>query len=155
MLTFHQILIQKKVTISVAESCSGGNIAHCITKESGSSVYFNGGVVAYQNEVKHHVLNVNPHDIEKYGAVSETVAKQMAQGVRELLKTNFSISTTGIAGPTGGSIEKPIGTVWIGVSSNNGTFAEKFIFSGTRIEVIEKSSKKALEMLRKEVLKED
>ena len=152
MLTLHEILTQKEVTLSVAESCSGGNIAHTITQESGSSVYFYGGVVAYQNKVKEHVLNVNSIDIEQFGAVSEPVAEQMANGVRMLLKTDYAVSTTGIAGPNGGSLEKPVGTVWIGVSSKNNTFAKKFIFSGSRIEVIEKSTKKALQMLENVVL---
>jgi len=155
MQRLHVWLTQRNKTLSVAESCSGGNIAHIITSNSGSSAYFIGGVVAYQNAVKQNVLNVKAADLKTYGAVSETVAIQMASGVRALLNTDYSISTTGIAGPTGGSDEKPVGTVWIGISSMNGTYAQKFIFSGTRSEVIEKSTKKALQMLEDLAFKEE
>ena len=147
-------LIKRTWSFSTAESCTGGNIAHQITLIPGSSDYFKGSVVAYSNAVKENVLSVNSSDIEKYGVVSETVACQMADGVRELLKTDFAVSTTGIAGPTGGNKEKPIGTVWIGVSSFSKTFAKKFRFDGNRTEVIEKATQKALEMLVNEVSKE-
>jgi len=155
MQRLHVWLTQRNKTLSVAESCSGGNIAHIITSNSGSSAYFIGGVVAYQNAVKQNVLNVKALDLEMYGAVSETVAIQMASGVRVLLNTDYSLSTTGVAGPKGGSDEKPIGTVWIGISSMSGTYAQKFNFSGTRSEVIEKSTKKALQMLEDLVFKEE
>ncbi|TAD98028.1 MAG: competence/damage-inducible protein A [Bacteroidetes bacterium] len=118
-------LVEKKMTISTAESCTGGFLAHQFTKQAGSSKYFKGGIVAYANEVKKDQLGVSENDLEEFGAVSEQVAKAMAENVRLRYKTDIGIATTGIAGPDGGSPEKPVGTVWIAFSDKNGTTARK------------------------------
>lgn len=148
---FGEILRDKGVTISTAESCTGGYIAHLITSVAGSSAYFKGSVVSYADEVKIKVLGVNPSDIEARGVVSETVVIQMAEGVRKLLGTDYAVSTSGIAGPDGGTPEKPVGTVWIGVATPDKTFARKFVFSFTRERNIAKAAAKALELVLKEV----
>ena len=148
---FGQTFLDKGVTISTAESCTGGYIAHLITSVPGSSGYFKGSVVSYANEVKIKVLGVNPADIEREGVVSENVVIQMAAGVKELLGTDYAVSTSGIAGPDGGTPEKPVGTVWIGVATPDKTFARKFVFSFTRERNIAKASAKALELVLNEV----
>lgn len=144
---FGGLMKKKGVTVATAESCTGGYMAHLITLVSGSSAYFKGSVVAYSNEVKEKVLGVNPEDIARYGAVSETVVKQMAEGVRKLTGADYAVSTSGIAGPTGGTPEKPVGTVWIGVAMPGKTIAKRFVFSFTRERNIAKAAVKALEML--------
>ena len=111
------LLKERKLTISCAESCTGGLIAKTITDVSGCSEIFMGGVVSYANDVKTNVLGVSAEDIKSYGAVSESVAKQMAYGVRRVCGTDIGISTTGIAGPDGGTPEKPVGTVYVGFSN--------------------------------------
>ncbi len=110
------LLINKKLTISCAESCTGGLVAKRITDVCGCSEVFYGGVVSYANEVKEGVLKVSRSTLEEYGAVSENTAKEMAKGVKELCKTDIGISTTGIAGPDGGTKNKPVGTVYVGFS---------------------------------------
>ncbi|MFI3331116.1 MAG: CinA family nicotinamide mononucleotide deamidase-related protein [Rikenellaceae bacterium] len=143
------LLRAKGKTVSVAESCTGGDIARSITSVSGASEYFMGGVVAYDNSVKHNVLGVNMEDIQAHGAVSERVVCQMAEGVRRVMNTDFGVATSGVAGPTGGSERTPVGTVWIAVSSDKGVRAEKFRFSFTRERNVSKSTAKAMEMLVK------
>ncbi len=140
-------LRESGVSVACAESCTGGNIAHLITSVPGASAYFKGGVVAYANEVKENVLGVRREDLEKYGAVSEAVALQMAQGVRHITGAQWGVSTTGVAGPDGGTPEKPVGTVWIGVAGPNGAEARKFVFSHTRERNIGRASLKALQLL--------
>lgn len=135
------------VTVAAAESCTGGNVAHLITAVPGSSRYFLGGVVSYANNVKVRTLGVRAEDLQKYGAVSEPVALQMAQGVRELTGADFAVSTTGVAGPDGGTPQKPVGTVWIAVAGPKGARAQQFHFSATRERNIAKASVKALELL--------
>lgn len=147
-----EVLRKKKVTIATAESCTGGEIAHLLTSVPGSSDYFKGAVVSYANEVKVNVLGVNVTDIEKEGAVSETVVLQMAEGVRKLMGTDYAVSTSGVAGPEGGTPEKPVGTVWIGVATPEKTFAKKFVFSFTRERNIAKASVKALELVMTEAM---
>lgn len=144
---FGQILRKKGVTVATAESCTGGEIARMITSVPGSSAYYKGSVVSYANEVKINVLGVNAGDIEREGAVSETVVLQMAEGVRKLMGTDYAVSTSGVAGPDGGTADKPIGTVWIGVATPQGSFAKKFVFSFTRERNIAKAAAKALELL--------
>ena len=146
------ILKSRKATISTAESCTGGNIAHLITSISGCSSYFKASVVAYSNEIKANVLAVNPSDIDKYGAVSEEVVKQMADGAMRIFNTDYAIATSGIAGPDGGTIEKPVGTVWIAVASKDRTWAGKFIFSNDREINIRRASSTALDCLRRFLL---
>ena len=142
---------QKKISLSVAESCTGGYIAHLITSQAGSSVYFKGGVVAYDNAVKCDVLNVQEKDLIKSGAVSQTVVEQMARGVRELLHTDVAVATSGIAGPTGGTDEKPVGTVWIAVATSSQVISRLFQFGTFRDRNITRASLEALAMI-KEVL---
>ena len=135
------------VSVSCAESCTGGSIAHMITSLPGASAYFMGGVVAYSNEVKKNVLGVNAQDLEKYGDVSEQVARQMAEGARRVLGTQYAVSTTGIAGPDGGTKEKPVGTIWMAVAGPNGTIAEKMLISHTRERNIGRGSVHAIQLL--------
>lgn len=134
-------------TVACAESCTGGNIAHLITSVPGASSYFLGGVVSYANDVKIKALGVNKNDLEKFGAVSEQVALQMAQGVRRVTGAEYAVSTTGVAGPDGGTPQKPVGTVWIAVAGPNGATAQKFLFSHTRERNIGKASVTALRLL--------
>ena len=141
-----QLQLLKK-TIACAESCTGGNIARLITAVPGASAYFMGGVVAYNNRVKEQVLRVAAEDLEKYGAVSEPVALQMAQGVRRITGADFAVATTGVAGPGGGTVEKPVGTVWIAVAGPKGAKAKKFLFSRTRERNIGRASVSALGLL--------
>lgn len=148
---FGKIFRERGVTIATAESCTGGYIAHLITSVPGSSDYFKGSVVSYANEVKIKVLGVNSNDLDREGAVSETVVLQMAEGVKKLLGTDYAVSTSGIAGPDGGTPEKPVGTVWIGVATPVKTFARKFVFSFTRERNIAKAGAKALELVLQEV----
>ena len=138
-------------TVSTAESCTGGNIAHVFTSLPGSSAFFKGSVVAYANEVKENVLQVNPADIEVFGAVSRQVVEQMAVGARKLLKTDVAIATSGIAGPTGGSDEKPIGTTWIAVCSDEQVLSREFRFGKLREQNILRATQAAL-LLLKEIL---
>jgi len=141
-------------TLSTAESCTGGYISHMLTSIPGSSAYFNGGAVTYSNQAKMEVLGVDEASLETYGAVSETVAIQMAEGARRIFHTDFAIATTGIAGPDGGTEEKPVGTVWIGISGPSGSFAQRFRMGDHRERNIRKSAMQGLQMVRKEILKE-
>lgn len=145
--TLGERLLQNGKTVATAESCTGGNIAHLITLIAGSSQYYKGSIVSYANEVKEEVLGVCAEDLQQYGAVSEEVVKQMAEGVKRLLKTDYAIATSGIAGPSGGSDEKPVGTVWIAVAEERGCVAEKFFFNSTRDNFIERTSNQAILML--------
>lgn len=142
------LLADKGMTLATAESCTGGFIAHKITSIPGSSQYFKGSVVAYSNEVKVNVLNVLPGDIDLYGAVSKQVVEQMAVSVRKLLKTDVAIATSGIAGPDGGTAEKPVGVVWISVSSPNGVVSREFKFGNVRLQNIERTAQTAMLMLK-------
>ena len=140
-------LAKTGVTVATAESCTGGNIAHLITQVPGASAYYLGGIVSYANEVKVNVLGVSNEDLQKYGAVSKAVAVQMAAGARKITGADWAVSTTGIAGPDGGTAEKPVGTVWIGVAGPNGAYAQQFHFASVRERNIAKASFKALELL--------
>lgn len=146
-----QLLLERNATLSTAESCTGGSIAGAITSVSGASAYFLGSIVSYDNEVKIGQLGVKPETLDAVGAVSEEVVCQMAEGVKSRLKTDYSIATSGIAGPTGGTEEKPVGTVWIAVSGPNGTQAKKFLFGDVRERNISRSVTAALNMLRIEL----
>tara|TARA_B100000963_G_C22594393_1_gene657137 strand:- start:177 stop:1418 length:1242 start_codon:yes stop_codon:yes gene_type:complete len=143
-----QLLKEKGSSLSLAESCTGGNIAHLITGVSGSSNYFKGSVVAYSNDIKQQVLYVDPKSIQQNGAVSKQVVEQMATGVRNSFKSDYAIATSGIAGPTGGTKQKPVGTVWIAVAYNDGVVSKKFNFGNNRERNIQISSLSALNMLR-------
>ncbi len=142
------LLKSKNLMVATAESCTGGNIAHQFTLIPGSSEFFKGSVVAYSNEIKTNVLQVSTEDLENYGAVSQAVVEQMAIGIRKLLKADVSIATSGIAGPTGGTPEKPVGTVWISVSSEELTLSREFRFGSLREQNIIRSTQAALLMLK-------
>lgn len=148
---FGVLLRNKGKTVATAESCTGGYIAHLITSVAGSSEYYKGGVVAYTNEIKANVLGVKVVDIEQYGAVSEPVVRQMAEGVKRLTGADCAIATSGVAGPGGGTEEKPVGTVWIGIATPERTIARKFVFSFTRERNIAKAALKAMELLMEEL----
>ncbi|MEG1539833.1 MAG: CinA family nicotinamide mononucleotide deamidase-related protein [Muribaculaceae bacterium] len=144
-----EMLINRKLTLATAESCTGGNIAHEITTVAGSSQYFTGSVVSYSNTVKNNVLNVPETVLASAGAVSEDTVKHMCQGVANLLHTDCSIATSGIAGPDGGSLNKPVGTVWICVSKGQELIAKEHHFAGDRTRVIERATTAAIIMLIK------
>ncbi len=149
-----QLLKEQNLTLSTAESCTGGNIAHLITSVAGSSAYFNGSVVSYSNDVKTNILGVKPSTIEDYGAVSRETVIEMAEGVKSALKTDCAIAVSGIAGPDGGTIEKPVGTVWVAViTPGSGIETKKFLFGENRERNIMRSSLAALDLLRRALLK--
>ncbi len=135
-------------SLSVAESCTGGNISHLITSVPGASVYFRGGIVSYANDVKQKILGVKKVAIEKFGAVSHEVVEQMAVGVKKVMDTDFAIATSGIAGPDGGTPEKPVGTIWIAVATPVRIISQHFMFGDNRERNITRASLSALNMLR-------
>jgi len=147
-------LKNKGKTLAVAESCTGGYISHLITSVPGCSAFFKGSVTAYSNVIKENILEVKNSTLVQFGAVSEEVAKEMAIGAIHVLNVDFALATTGIAGPDGGSAEKPVGTVWIAIASKNGITAQKYVFGDNRERNISRSSQTALQMLRRVVLKE-
>ncbi len=144
-----ELLTENELTVSSAESCTGGNIAHKIVQRAGSSAYFMGSVVSYSNDVKAEVLGVSRSDIARYGAVSRQVAEQMALGAARLMRTDCAIATTGIAGPEGGSKFKPVGTVWFAVKYGDRVVSECIRFEGDRDQVIESATNHGLVMLIK------
>lgn len=144
-------LLAEKATISTAESCTGGNIAHLLTSISGSSAYFLGSIVSYANEVKVSELGVSESDINNYGAVSRQVVEQMAVGVLNKMKTTYALATSGVAGPEGGTEEKPVGTVWIAVAFKDGVYSKKFLFEKNRARNIRRASYAALSLLKRKI----
>ena len=148
-----ELLRDRGLTLASAESCTGGNIARMITSVPGSSSYYSGSVIAYENRIKSEVLGVDPLVIEEKGAVSREVVEQMAGGVRQLVGTATSISTSGIAGPDGGTDDKPVGTTWICVQYGEDSFAKIYHFGGTRERIIDQASNTALQLLRRLLLK--
>ena len=143
----HNALIERGEKLSVAESCTGGNIASKFTAMAGASAYFMAGVVSYSNDAKSNILGVNPELIATYGAVSEQVAIAMAEGVKRVGKSDYGIATTGIAGPSGGSAEKPVGTVWFGISTPERTFAVMKNCGTDRGQIIERATAHAIRLL--------
>ena len=139
-----EILKARHQTIATAESCTGGKLAALLNKHSGSSAFYKGSVVAYSNEVKEQVLRVDKAALDTYGAVSEQVVMQMANGVRQLLQTDYAIATSGVAGPTGGTLEKPVGMVWIAVATPENIYAECFRLGSLREQVTDRACTKAL-----------
>ena len=140
-----ELLMSREWTLSTAESCTGGGIGHALTAMPGSSNWFEGGVICYANGVKSRLLDVPEVILNKYGAVSEQVAVNMAQGVRKLLRTDISVAVTGVAGPDGGSPEKPVGTVWIAWSTGQETAARQFHLEGDRDQIREQTVFQALQ----------
>jgi nicotinamide-nucleotide amidase len=148
------LLSEKHKTLAIAESCTGGLISDRITDVPGSSDYFQGTVIAYSNKIKVNLLGVSEEDLNQHGAVSSPVAIQMAQGVRKLARTDYGLGVTGIAGPTGATPQKPVGLVYIAVSSEDDTYSKEFRFLGDRAVVKRRASQMALDMLRRELLKD-
>ena len=147
-----KVLTEKKLTCATAESCTGGGVGYAITSVSGASTVFWGGVISYDNSVKRDVLGVPAEILATKGAVSSECASAMAEGARRSLKTDLAVSITGIAGPGGGSAEKPVGLVWFGVVSKAGVRTEKMIFPGDRDAVRSSAIEHALQLLLKEAL---
>ncbi len=150
-----KMLSERGETVSVAESCTGGLIAYRFTEVSGSSAYFMEGAVTYSNEAKIRSLGVSPDILETYGAVSAETAEMMAKGIRERAKTDYAISVTGVAGPTGGTEEKPIGTVFIGYSDDDETSSLKINLPGERYLIRWRTSQTALDYLRRKIIKKN
>ena len=152
--TLHQLCIEKGVSIAVAESCTAGLIASKLTTLPGSSSYFNGGVVAYQNEIKTKILGVSQSIIDEKTEVSVEVVNQMAKSVLEKFDANFAIATTGYAGPAGGTNKNPIGTVFIAIASVVEVVVSRFVFLGDRQSVVNQASESALSLLYTEIKKQ-
>jgi nicotinamide-nucleotide amidase len=146
-----KLLREKNKTVCTAESCTGGFIAHKITSAPGSSDYFKGSVIAYANEVKENILKVPPQLIQKHGAVSEEVVKQMSENARRIFNTDFAIACSGIAGPDGGTKEKPVGTVWVALASDSRVKTQLLQLGSGRLKVIEETALNTLNMLRKDI----
>lgn len=141
-----EALRERGWTIAFAESCTGGLVGHRMTNISGSSDYYLGSVTAYAYNAKEHLLGVEAATLEQYGAVSETTVLEMAAGIRSALGADIGISISGIAGPGGGTPEKPVGLVWIGLSSPEGSKAEQFNFPGERLEIKKQAADQALKL---------
>jgi PncC family amidohydrolase len=142
-----QVLLTRHWSIAVAESCTGGLLSHLITNVPGASSYFLGGIIAYANQIKINQLHVNPDTLQKFGAVSRETVLEMASGVRNIFAADIGLSTSGIAGPSGGTIDKPVGTTWIGLSALNENQAFHFVFSGTRWEIKNQAAQMALKLM--------
>lgn len=138
-----------KKTLSVAESCTGGMLQEKITENAGCSTYFKGGVVCYSNKSKEEMLSIEPNILEKHGAVSEETVKRMITGLRKIFQTNYYIAITGLAGPAGGTAEKPIGTVFIAVGLENIVKPKKYMFEGNRNEIRKKAVLEAFKSLER------
>ncbi|MCY7351265.1 MAG: competence/damage-inducible protein A [Cytophagaceae bacterium] len=150
-----KLLNAAQQTVSVAESCTGGYLAHQITRFAGSSAYFQGGVVSYSNEAKMQFLGVRPETLDAHGAVSEETIREMAEGVRQRFGTAYGLATSGIAGPDGGTETKPVGTVWVAVATPESTMTRRLQLGGTREQNIHLSALNVLNMLRKALLHEE
>lgn len=148
------LLKSQGYTLATAESCTGGYIAHLITSVPGSSAYYQGSVISYANEVKTNELGVSPELLKEHGAVSEACVKQMAMGARAKFNVDFAIATSGIAGPDGGTKEKPVGTVWIALATPSQTIAKQFNMGDNRERTIQRTAIQALDMLRKQIIAE-
>lgn len=147
----HRILSERTMTLATAESCTGGMLAVRFTAIPGASVYYKGGIVAYSHSSKRELLGVDCGIIGLHGVVSEEVAREMAEGARKALEADYAIATTGIAGPTGGTPQTPVGTVWIAVATPEHTVSMRFSGGKTRKEVIDLASTAAIEMLLNEL----
>ena len=141
------LLKSKKLSLSTAESCTGGGVAAAITSVAGSSEYFMGGIVAYSNDVKVSLLHVSSETLEKYGAVSRETVMEMATGAMNTLKTDCAIETSGIAGPGGGSLEKPVGTIWIAVAYKNEIVTVMQTGDNGRVKNVQNAIQNAMDLL--------
>ena len=149
-----QLCIEKGVSVAVAESCTAGLIAYKLTTVSGSSSYFKGGVIAYQNEIKTKTLGVSRSIIDEKTEVSAEVVEQMTKSVLEKFDADFAVATSGYAGPTGGTNKNPIGTVFIAIASVEGVVVSRFVFSGNRQSVVNQASESALGLLYTKIKKQ-
>ena len=147
-----QLLLRKGLTLGTAESCTGGNIAHKITSVAGCSAYYESSIIAYSNEAKMSVLGVKPETLENDGAVSEQTVIEMARGTQQLLNVDCAIAVSGIAGPTGGSPEKPVGTIWVAVTKNDAIYTKKLQLGKDRMQNIERTTTIAMNLLRRFLL---
>ena len=143
-----RLLTEQKRTIALAESCTGGLVAHRLTNVPGSSAYLIGGVVSYANEAKERMLGVSHQILQEHGAVSQETAREMARGVRRLLQTDIALAVTGIAGPSGGTPEKPVGLTYIALIAEDLERCQRYLWQGDRRANKEQSAQAALEMLR-------
>ena len=141
-------LKERKLTLSVAESCTGGLMASRITDIPGSSQYFRGGIIAYQNDVKESILGVPPEVISEYGVISEETVRAMATGCQRLFASDIAVAITGLAGPGGGTAETPVGLVYIGVATSTGVVAHRFQWSGDRIQNKKSAVHAAITLIR-------
>lgn len=141
------LLKSKKLSLSTAESCTGGGVAAAITSVAGSSEYFMGGIVAYSNDVKVSLLHVSSETLEKYGAVSRETVMEMAEGAMNTLKTDCAIATSGIAGPGGGSLEKPVGTIWIAIAYKNEIVTVMQTGDNGRVKNVQNAIQNAMDLL--------
>lgn len=149
---FHKVALEKGITIGTAESCTGGLVGKTLTDLGGSSGYYQGGIISYANTVKEQVLGVSSETLATYGAVSEETAKEMVEGVFRVLRTDYAIATTGIAGPGGGSEEKPVGLVYIGIGTPQGITVHKEIFIGDRTSIRNSVAERAIQYVYKELI---
>ena len=149
---FHKVALEKGITIGTAESCTGGLVGKMLTDLGGSSGYYQGGIISYANAVKEQVLGVSPETLATYGAVSEETAKEMVEGVFRVLRTDYAIATTGIAGPGGGSQEKPVGLVYIGIGTPRRITVYKEIFIGDRTSIRKSVAERAIQYVYKELI---
>ena len=145
--SLHDLCVSKRVSVAVAESCTSGLIASKLTLKSGSSTFFKGGIIAYQNDIKIKILEVDEQVILQYTEVSAEVVRQMAEGVRKSFLADYSIAISGYAGPSGGTNNNPIGTVFIAILSASGVNVERFVFSGDRQSIVGQASEKSLSLL--------
>lgn len=143
----NRLLTGRGLWLAVAESCTGGLISHRITNIPGASAYFRGGIVSYANEAKMILLGVQESTLDRFGAVSEQTVKEMATGVRNVLSADFGLAVSGIAGPGGGTPDKPVGTTWIGLSTPGEEISQSFWFQGDRVQIKEQAAQAALELL--------
>lgn len=143
-----ELLTRQKKTLAIAESCTGGLVSNLVTDVPGSSVYFMGGITAYSNQSKIDVLKIPERIIQEEGVVSRTCAVAMAQNIRTILHSDIGLGLTGIAGPQGGSTQKPIGSVYIAVTNGEKTICKLFRFEGDRMQVKEKASETSLRMVK-------
>jgi len=144
-----EALLQRRLTIATAESFTAGELGAQLVATPGSSRYYKGGVIAYANDAKEKLLGVKAETLRRHGAVSEEVAREMARGARERLQASCAVSTTGIAGPDGGTAEKPVGLLFIGYAGPEGETAERFVFGGSRGEIMARGAFYALDLARR------
>lgn len=145
--TVSDLLLEKEASLGTIESCTGGGIANAFVMLPGASNFFRGGLITYSNELKSQLAHVSPTTLDKYGAVSEEVVKEMALNGLEVLNVDYTIAVSGIAGPSGGSDEKPVGLVWIAIATKNGVVSKKHLFGNDRAENIQQSILSAVTLL--------